>query len=252
MSKDLFSEQSAEYARFRPTYPGVLIESFLPFVKEKHVAWDCATGNGQAAVLLAEYFEKVEATDISDAQLENAKPHPKVHYSNVPAEKTDFRDQTFDLITVAQAYHWLQFEEFHKEVTRVSKPEGIIAVWAYGLVRCDDKEINKMIKNFYTGTTGPYWDPERKYVDEKYESVPFPYEVLVSSNFDIHYQWDINQLCGYLNSWSSVRNFIKKENSNPVDLFRIALNEVWKEKSSKQFTFPIFLKAGKVNQPVIA
>ena len=246
MAKDLFSEQSGDYAQFRPSYPAVLVESFLPFVKERNTAWDCATGNGQAAALLAEYFEKVEATDISDAQLENAKPNPKIHYSNVPAEKTDFRDETFDLITVAQAYHWLQFKEFNQEVLRVSKPDAVIAIWAYGLVRCDDKEINKMIKNFYTGTTGPYWDPERKYVDEKYESVPFPYELLISSNFDIHYNWDINQLCGYLNSWSSVRNFIRKENSNPVDLFRIALNEVWKEKSEKRFTFPIFLKAGKV------
>jgi len=246
MAKDLFSEQSGDYASYRPTYPPVLVESFLPFVKERKLAWDCATGNGQAAVLLAEYFENVEATDISEEQLKNAFPNQKVHYTLVNAENTNFKEKSFDLITVAQAYHWLKFDDFHKEVIRVAKPGAVIAIWAYGLIRCADKEINKMLKNFYNDTTGPYWDPERKYVDERYETIPFPYEPLINTNFEINYEWNIEQLSGYLNSWSSVRNFIRKENSNPVELFRIALNEVWRERATKNFTFPIFLKAGKV------
>ena len=248
MVKDLFSEQAADYALYRPVYPVSLIETFLPFVKERNMAWDCATGNGQAAVLLAAFFGQVEASDLSEAQLDKAVPHPKVNYTVSSAEQTPYDDQSFDLITIAQAYHWMDFDAFQREVLRIAKPEAVIAAWGYGLVRCEDREIDKMIKNFYTGTMGPYWDPERKFIDEKYQTVPFPYEQLVSTNFDFNVSWTLSQLCGYLNSWSSVRNFIKKEQSNPVELFCVALKEVWSEKTPKNFTFPIFLKAGKVNK----
>ncbi|HUR12318.1 MAG TPA: methyltransferase domain-containing protein [Flavitalea sp.] len=248
MVKDLFSEQAAEYALYRPVYPVSLVETFLPFVKERKMAWDGATGNGQAARLLADFFDHVEASDISDAQLNKAVSHPKIKYTESRSEETPYNDHIFDLITVAQAYHWMDFDAFHQEVQRVAKADAVIAVWGYGLVRCEDREIDKMIRNFYTGTMGPYWDPERKFIDEKYQTVPFPYEILVNTNFDFNVTWNINQLCGYLNSWSSVRNFIKKEGTNPVELFCVAMKEVWQEKTARNFTFPIFLKAGKVNK----
>ena len=248
MVKDLFSEQAATYALYRPVYPVSLVETFLPFVKDRKMALDCATGNGQAAVILAEFFEQVEACDISEKQLDKAVDHPKVNYSVCNADATPYPDQSFDLITIAQAYHWMDFEAFYQEVKRIAKPDAVIAIWGYGLVKCEDKEIGKMIKNFYTGTMGAYWDTERKFVDEKYQTVPFPYEQLVDTNFDIQVSWTLSQLCGYLNSWSSVQNFIRKEQTNPVDLFCVALNELWRDKSAKNFTFPIFLKAGKVNK----
>ena len=133
MAKDLFSEQSKIYARFRPTYPKELFYYILQFVEERKTAWDCATGNGQAAKVLADYFEKVEASDISQAQINNAVRKPNIQYHICPAEQTAFADNSFDLITVAQAYHWLNWKKFHDEATRVGKPNAVIAVWAYYL-----------------------------------------------------------------------------------------------------------------------
>ena len=106
MSKDLFSKQSAEYAKYRPTYPKELIRYVVSFVAEKQIAWDCATGNGQAARMLAPYFQKILATDISEKQLSQAFTDSKISYSVAAAEKTGFPDNSFDLISVAQAYHW--------------------------------------------------------------------------------------------------------------------------------------------------
>src|SRR5215217_2960208 len=105
MAKDLFSDQSEFYSRFRPTYPQDLFEYILAFADEKKLAWDCATGNGQAATVLADYFEKVEASDLSQSQLDQAVPKKNISYHLCPAEHTPFPDSCFDLITVAQAYH---------------------------------------------------------------------------------------------------------------------------------------------------
>src|SRR5689334_8071156 len=105
--KDLFSQQAKTYAKYRPSYPPELFDYILQFVEEKNSAWDCATGNGQAAVALSGYFKKVEATDLSKGQIDNAVQKENIRYSVCPAEETSFPDDQFDLITVAQAYHWL-------------------------------------------------------------------------------------------------------------------------------------------------
>ncbi len=103
MSKDLFSRQATTYAQYRPRYPAELFEYILLFVNERTLVWDCATGNGQAAVALSNYFGKVLATDSSEKQIANAVLLPNIEYSVSKAELTAFPDNTFDLVTVAQA-----------------------------------------------------------------------------------------------------------------------------------------------------
>lgn len=64
--KDNFSNQASEYSKFRPTYPSELIEHVVSFTEKRETALDIATGNGQVAQKLSEYFETVYATDISE------------------------------------------------------------------------------------------------------------------------------------------------------------------------------------------
>ena len=137
--KDNFSTQAEDYARYRPTYPPESFRFILEQVKERKTVWDCATGNGQTAKTLAGYFERVFATDISQKQLENACQAENVFYSLQPAEQTDFADDTFNLVTVSQALHWLQFDKFFAEAKRVVRPEGWIAVWVYSLPQISEK-----------------------------------------------------------------------------------------------------------------
>ncbi|MDX2045673.1 MAG: class I SAM-dependent methyltransferase [Chitinophagaceae bacterium] len=249
MSKDLFSGQSADYARYRPSYPIELIEYITAFVKEKNKVWDCATGNGQAAVLLAPHFKQVCASDLSAKQIQQATAHPKVVYTVCQAEQTPYDDNSFDLITVAQAYHWLNFDAFAKEAERVSKPGGTIAVWCYGLFFTEDDNMNRLIKDFYTGTVGPYWDKERKYIDEELKTVPFPYkEAEVKKSFSITVNWDINDVCGYISSWSSVQHFIKERGFNPLDELCSQLHAYDKDNSRKDFQFPVYLRIGKIEK----
>jgi ubiquinone/menaquinone biosynthesis C-methylase UbiE len=246
MSKDLFSKQSDLYARYRPGYPSALIEYILPFVKGFDSSWDCATGNGQAALLLATYFKTVHATDISEKQIANAIQHPRIRYSTANAEFTLFEDSMFDLITVAQAYHWLDFKKFEQEVKRVSKSNGIIAVWGYSSAVSEYSKLNSLVNSFYQDIVGPYWDDERKYVDEHYRSIPFPFDEVPAREFIIEKHWSLEDLCGYLNTWSSVQHFIKANQFNPVDRLKENLKNKWPNSDFISFRFPLFVRIGKV------
>ena len=206
--KDLFSTQSREYAAFRPTYPATLYEFIFQHLREKKCAWDCATGNGQVAHFLANHFEKVFATDISQQQLDQAIRKENIIYSISPAEKTSFPDNQFDLITVGQALHWFDRDKFYDEVKRVGKPGSILAVWGYAFINIEPV-IDEIIVKFYHDTVGPYWDPARKLVEEEYKSITFPFEEIPTPGFFISTHWTLAHLAGYLESWSATQKYIK-------------------------------------------
>lgn len=246
MSKDLFSKQAIAYAKYRPVYPKELFEYILQFVEEKNTAWDCATGNGQAAVALAPHFKKVIATDISESQLSLGIQHANIKYEIAAAEHTSFPGNMFDLITVAQAYHWFKFDAFEKEVRRIARMDAIIAVWGYNLFSTNDPLIDALVKKFYTKIVGPYWDAERRYVDDNYNSIPFNFIPLPTRWFSIEAMWSKDDVIGYLDSWSSVQHFIAAEKYNPVDDIIKELDLLWKD--VKLVSFPLFLKLGKINK----
>lgn len=246
MAKDLFSDQSKTYAKYRPTYPQELFDYILQFVEEKKCAWDCGTGNGQAANILADYFQKVIATDISEAQISNAVRKPNIEYHICPAEQTPFDDNSFDLITVATAYHWFHWKQFRNEARRVGKNNAVIAAWAYNTFSSKDENINELIQHFYNDVVYAYWDTERRHVENSYAAVDFDYDLLPTKDFEINLNWTKEQFIGYMNSWSATRNYIKANHSVPTDLIRKQLDEIWNGEEAKPVYFPVFLKLGRI------
>jgi SAM-dependent methyltransferase len=244
--KDYFSQQSAAYAAFRPTYPPALYESILRHVKGRSCAWDCGTGNGQVARHLAAHFESVYATDISPQQLMHAYRAKNIFYSQVPAEKTEFPDQQFDLITVAQALHWFDLPQFYREVRRTARTGGLLAVWGYGLLTIDGAADN-VFRDFYHKKIASYWDPARKLVDTHYRDIPFPFETIESPDFFIQEDWTIERFAGYISSWSATQKYIQVHGETPVEEFRKALQTMWKRYEPKRVTFPIFMRLGKIS-----
>lgn len=242
--KDNFSKQSDLYSRFRPGYPRQLFNFLLPLVPGKKAAWDCGTGNGQVAIRLSAHFNEVYATDLSSAQISNAGKKQNIFYSVENAEKTSFADQLFDLITVAQAIHWFEFTSFYSEAHRTLKPGGVIAVFGYDIFRIN-KKTDALVDRFYKEVTGPYWDKERKYVDEHYVTIPFPFKEIPTPGFAMTYSWAFEQVTGYLNTWSAVQHYIRKNNQNPVDEFSAELKEVWGNVLHRKVTFPIFMRTGR-------
>ena len=244
--KDNFSSNSDQYAKFRPSYPQAFFEYLYQIIPNCQTAWDCGTGNGQIAAVLADRFEKVFATDISQSQLENASQSANIHYSAQAAEQTNFKSDEFDLIIVAQAIHWFDFEKFYQEVFRSAKQEALLCVVGYGLLSISPI-IDELIANFYTRIIGPYWDEERKYIDEHYKTIPFPFEEIDAPQFHNHYSWQLEHLIGYLNTWSAVKHFIRKKGYNPVEELADQLQGHWSKEEIKKVSFPILLRIGKVN-----
>jgi len=71
---DKFFDGAADYRRSRPTYPDALFEALAAVAPGRALAWDCGTGNGQAALGLAEHFSAVRATDPSSQQSPKRAP----------------------------------------------------------------------------------------------------------------------------------------------------------------------------------
>jgi SAM-dependent methyltransferase len=240
--KDNFSTQAEDYSKFRPKYPPEMIEYIVSFAKNKEAALDVATGNGQVAAALAKYFTKVYATDLSREQLEHAVKADNIVYKEAKAEETDFEDNQFDMIVVAQGIHWFDFDAFYKEVYRTLKPDGIFVAMGYGLFFTNEHS-HKILSHFYHDIIGPYWDPERRYLDENYTTIPFPFDEINVIRFNNSLTWTFEQLTGYLETWSAVQHYIKKNGTNPVDIIREKLKESW-EQNNNEVTFPMLLRIG--------
>lgn len=245
--KDLFSGHSDIYRKFRPAYPRALYKTVLENTPGRSRCWDCATGNGQVALELSDSFDEVYATDISKNQLLQAPKRKNIAYSVQRAEQTNFEAHTFDLITVGQAVHWFDIPAFFREVNRVACPGGVLALWGYGLLHLNDEAIDSALSNFYHEVVGPYWDGERRYIDSGYETIPFPFrEIVQMDGIQIEKPMDLQGLRGYLTSWSSVQNYIKVHNSNPVIPLINSLEAHWGAGQTRTATFPIFGKIGKI------
>src|SRR5580704_8188572 len=104
--KDHFSGHADQYGAYRPKYPPALFDHVARIAPAKGLAWDCATGNGQAATELAEHFRAVVATDASRQQLAEAPAHDRIAYVVAAAERSPIASSSVDLVTVAQAIHW--------------------------------------------------------------------------------------------------------------------------------------------------
>ena len=152
--KGHFSGHAVEYAKFRPHYPDELFE-YLALISPRHeLAWDCATGNGPAAVGLARHFDSVIATDASAQQIASAELNDRISYRVAPAEASGIDSASVDLILVAQALHWFDIDRFFTEAKRVLKENGALAISSYNVLEIAP-EIDAIIWEFYRETTGP-------------------------------------------------------------------------------------------------
>ncbi|MES2266770.1 MAG: class I SAM-dependent methyltransferase [Bacteroidota bacterium] len=244
--KDNFSLQSDQYAKYRPTYPAELFDFLDSLVINKQNAWDCGTGNGQVAFELAKMFGNVWATDISRSQIDNATKRSNITYTVQPAEHTNFEGNFFDLIVVAQAIHWFDFDKFYEEVKRTARKDAVICVTGYGQISVSP-EIDEVISHFYTNVIGSYWDTERNYIDEGYQTIPFPFEEIPVPQISISLKWDFEHLMGYFGTWSAVKHFISDKGFNPVEQLRLQLVPLWQTQQPKEVTFPVLLRIGKVH-----
>ena len=244
---DHFGSVSSSYAKFRPTYPADLFDWLVAIVPGHAAAWDCACGSGQASVDLAARFERVMATDASAGQIESAVPHARVEYRVASAEKPGLPDASVDLVTVAQALHWFDVNAFYAEARRVARPGALLAVWNYPRPRFVDAELDRHFLEFYGGVVGPYWPAERRHIESNYTTLPFPFEELAHPEFGLTLRWNLEQVLGYVSSWSATARYRKARGDDPVPLLRASLQGAWPgDGAVVEIRLPIGLRAARL------
>lgn len=244
--KDHFSGHAREYASHRPGYPRVLFDWLATLTPGHALAWDCATGNGQAAIGLAAHYRSVVASDASAGQIRNRQSHERIHYLVALAEAVPLRDGSCDPVTVAQSAHWFDFPRFHAETHRVLKRDGAIVLWAYERFGIGT-EVDAIVDDFYRGVVGPFWPPERQYVEDGYRTVPFPYAELATPPFELSVRWTLEQLLRYIDTWSAVRRYREARGADPLPDFARALAGAWGEPGeARHVRWRLHLRAGRV------
>jgi len=245
--EDNFSAQAAAYAKHRPRYPEPLFQYLAGLAPAHELAWDCGTGSGQAAHGLVPYFRHVAATDASEQQIANAIPHERITYQTSLAHESPFAPASVDLITAATALHWFDLEPFYAEVRRVLKPDGVLAAWTY-YESTIGPEIDRILRTYQYEIVGNYWSPRVRWVEERYMTIPFPFEPIPTPQFTMETDWDMNELLGYLHSWSATQKFASEHGHSPLEIIYEELASRWGPPGTKRnVRWILYMKVGKVD-----
>lgn len=246
--KDHFSSVADEYSSFRPTYPAELVDFLAGIAPRRDLVWEVGCGSGQLTTRLASRFDRVVATDASEMQIANAPRLPNVEYRCAFAEQSPVDSHTADLCVAAQAAHWFDLEAYYAEVRRVGGADSILALVTYGLLQVDDR-VDALVRRFYSNVLTSYWPPERKYVEDGYRSLSFPFDELQAPAFEMRTEWTLMEVAGYVSTWSGVRALVEDEGTDAIDAFLMDLSDVWDSQEEKRSVrWPISLRIGRVGR----
>jgi ubiquinone/menaquinone biosynthesis C-methylase UbiE len=247
-----FAHVANQYASFRPTYAPELLQALVTLTgyhtyPAPIVALDIAAGSGQATMPLVEYAQTVIASDLALSQIASMPPHPRIQRYVARAEASGLPDHSVDVITVAQSMHWFDIDAFHREVTRILKPNGIIAVWTYALLS-GTPELTDIIQRLYRHTAA-WWPADRAHVDNHYANLAFPYQRIEFTPPPMVMHYTLEQLLGYLRTWSGVQRYHKDQGHDPVALFVDAFTAAWPTSPTTpaSFTFDLTIFVGKLH-----
>jgi len=215
------------YTKFRPIPPPSLLSTLLSYSGhnapcKNRVAVDLGCGSGQMTGLLAQVpgYGKVIGVDVSKAQIDQARANlPQSHVilrTGSAEDQPDIDDGSVDLVTICQALHWLDIPRFYKEVDRMLKPEGTLAVIGYSFTTAGPGPVSTKLeeckKELYRQTR-PYWSHHRDLVDAGYHTIP-PLPWLPIERDDNHYtemDASLEDWAGYIQTWSGYRAMAKEE-----------------------------------------
>jgi ubiquinone/menaquinone biosynthesis C-methylase UbiE len=241
---DHFSSIADAYARGRFGYPAALFDFLRDLCPTHDLAWDCATGSGQAVHPLAERFRQVIATDISDELLRRAPGLPQVSYVVAPAERSPLATHSADLVTVAQALHWFDLAAFWPEVCRVLKPGGVVAFWGYNWPVVN-AGIDTLLLDLRT-TLAPYWPARSALLHAEYTGVTPPFRPLPSPAFVATARWTRADYLAHLASWSAVRYCRERSGQDPLADFAPRLQTLWPDDTQHLTRWPLAFRAFRV------
>lgn len=199
-----FNDKAELYARARPVYPQEVYRYLSSLCPLKNLVWDSACGNGQAAISLVEEFDNVFASDVSSEQIKRAKVHPRINYETSSSEAVNLENESCDLVCVAQALHWFDYDSFWPEVQRVLKPDGIFSAFGYTWPSVS-KNIDAVIENSILKSIESFWAPQNKLLWNHYRDLEIPFERIDSPRFTMSANWNLDEYFNFLHTFSATR-----------------------------------------------
>lgn len=241
-----YSPMAADYARVRPAYPAELFAWLASEVSPRRLALDCATGSGQAAVGLAEHFERVVAIDASEGQLAHAAAHPRVEYRLAKAEESGLETGSVDLVTAAAAAHWFDPEGFAAEVRRVVRPRGLLAVWTYHIAYLEPP-FDEVLRRFYDDFLAPWFGDGARLVDRRYEDLELAGEPLAAPSFHVEARWTLDDVRRFVGTWSGTQTYKEETGEDPFERLRPELEAIWGDPEARRpLRWPLFVEARRL------
>ncbi|MED4170292.1 class I SAM-dependent methyltransferase [Priestia megaterium] len=217
-SKDKFTDKAEVYAKYRPSYPHEYIEYLIT---EAGLNPDCSIadiGSG-TGILSRQLIEKgfpvigVEPNDDMRSVAEQLlKSDSRFISIKATAENTTINDNSLDLVTVAQAFHWFDKKKFRLECQRILKQDAKVAlVWNS---RDGSSDINKE-----SAEVCQKYCPDFKGFSGGIEETPVAYQQFFKDgkydfkNFRNDLQFDFNGFLGrYLSASYSPKKTDKEYN----------------------------------------
>ena len=269
------SAHAAAYAAFRPSYPPSVLETISSFITTHrgsgfNVAVDVACGSGQSSFFLSQRFRRVVGVDISEAQVANAQAKcpvnlpggKEIEFKVGSSDKLPVESSSVDLVTCAQAWHWLEPETLYAEAKRVLNPRGTLAVYGYGNVVVSNQECNQLVSGFYSQLRqGGYWHDRRVHIDNEYEAVKLssPFHITERKDISMAYQMSLSHFAGYVSTWSGYCNYSEQHPGNTVlhdlqeglrDILRPQDTQLEREEEQSRdpvldISFPVFVIMGQ-------
>lgn len=238
-AQDHFSEIAKAYKDGRVSYPSALYKFLVRNCKGRELAWDCATGTGQAAVDLSQHFDRVIATDISAPLLAQAERTDNIEFRKAPGENSGIQPGSLDLAVVAQGIHWLDLPKFWDEVARVLKPNGILAFWGY-LWPSVNGQVDDILEEF-KDVIASFWPDNSKLIHDQFADVEAPFIRVDCPRFCIEEDWIADQYLMHLASWSGTHYCRKATGADPLISVSEDLTRTWGGEL-RRVTWPLLLK----------
>jgi len=241
-----FSLVAKGYAAGRPGYPEELFDWLAAIAPARNMAWDAATGSGQAAWGLAERFDRVIATDISAEQLRHARPHPRIDYRVARSEASGLPDRSVDLAVSAAAAHWFDLKQYYEELRRVVRPGGVAVAWTYHVAHVDPP-LDAILWRLYKDVLSPFYPPNVKLVDDRFAGIELPGREVEAKPFFTTMRWSARQVAQFAASWSPVPGYIAATGLDPIPALEAEVAAAFGGPDIvRELHFPLYIRASRL------
>ncbi|WP_304324306.1 class I SAM-dependent methyltransferase [Corynebacterium frankenforstense] len=237
-------DAGGDYATFRPDYPAELSGRLAEAAPGRGLAVDVGCGTGQLTARLAEHFQLTVGLDPATTQVRHGTGAAR--YVAAAAEQLPLPGSCADLITVAQAAHWVDLPGFFAEAGRIAKPAAPVALVSYGVAEPGPgTPVAEAFREFYYGPFHRFWDPRRRLVEENLRSVEVPLERTFREDSHLVREMDLHGFAGYLGTWSALRTAREEGEGALMDDFLGHLAQLWGDPATvREVRWPLVVLGG--------